>query len=430
MKAAIYRQLGVFLISAMAGLAVWHYEPGTTLDRGIFQVIARLLEDSPVLVVGKGTHAEPWQVQAYETSVKADAKQAPMVVSLGDDPERFFQSSPPAPIDLAVIFTNFQRLGVKHAASAAVLAWEAPDPIGYAALDKALGRFESVTLAAPLSRGPVSTPIPAAFRRASLPITQVQGNTASLPVVNRIPIPEIMLGGENVKAGFSVLESELGSSRLPLIARWEDRVVMSFPLLIFLQRVNRAVDTLEIRLGETLQIGPGGPIFPINEYGQLVQTVMATDAMAVIAAPALIEGTGDLFPAGSLAPVILRDDRSSIEPRNQAFSKSLAGAVTILASNRASEASRIFPRLSQQWELGILAFVVSVMTVLSGGSLLMRSAGALLLIGVCHSAQWIVLGDAPLWLPVIPALAAIFAAIAAERILPDTPPSQNDYATD
>jgi len=210
---SFHRRLRLLLVSA-AALVVWIVAPGTGLDRAAFTTVARSLVNPPLFVSGNGTRADPWKLRAFSPDSKSDRRNAPVIVALEDDPEGFFQSSPPAPIDLAVIFTNFHRLGAKKAAAAAVLAWETPDPIGLAALEKSLARFDSLVMAAPLSRGAVASAMPRAFRRASIPLSAVRGDTSSLPVVNRVPIPGVILGGQNALAGFSVLEAE-AADRFP-----------------------------------------------------------------------------------------------------------------------------------------------------------------------------------------------------------------------
>lgn len=417
MTSSFHRRLGVLLVSAAAGFGVWKGVPGTDLDRAAFTAVASGFVNPPLFVTGEGSYAAPWSLRAFSTESKPDRRQAPVIVSLGDDPTGFFQSSPPAPIDLAVIFTNFQRLGAKKAATAAVLAWDAPDPVGLAALEKSLSRFESLVMAAPLSRGAVSSAMPSAFRRASIPLTAVHGDTSALPVVNRLPIPGVVLGGESALAGFSVLELETGDGFAPLLARWDDRAVLAFPLLTVLQRLNLPLSGVEVRLGEYLKLSPAGPIVPIDSYGRLVLPRKAISGYAEISAEALIDGGDDLFPKQAPDPVILRDDRSALDPATRAFSRSLPAMVAAIASDEGMAQAHAYPRLSRAWEIGVLSALVVLLTALSGAADSVRRLGAPLLAAASLAAQWIALGCASIWLPGIPALAAIVAAwIVAGRI--------------
>lgn len=411
MSRPIHRRFAVLLVSAAAGFGVWKYVPGTAADRVAFTAVARGFANPPLFVTGEGSHADPWKLRMFSAVPKTDQKQAPVMVSLGDDPDGFFQSSPPAPIDLAVVFSNFQRLGATKAASAAVLAWEAPDVLGLAALEKSLGRFDSLVTAAPLSRGAVASPLPPAFRRASLPLDAVQGDTSELPVVNRSPIPDIILGGENAAAGFTVLESEPATSRAPLMARWDDRVVFSFSLLTVLQRFELKPGDLEIRLGEFLKLGADGPILRIDRYGRLATALRPLSAHVEISAEALIDGGDDLFPKQAPDPVILRDDRSDAEPRTRAFSRNLSAVIAALASEGGMTEVRGFSRLAVKWEIGVLSALVVLLTAMADGRF--RLLGPLLLAAVIFSAQWIGLGLADVWLPGLALLAASLAALAA-----------------
>lgn len=416
MTGSLHRPLRVLLISAVA-LVVWMLVSGTGLDRAAFATVAGSFVNPPLFVTGHGTHAEPWKLRAFSSESKLDRRNAPLIVALEDDPGGFFQSSPPAPIDLAVIFTNFHRLGAKKAAAAAVLAWETPDPIGLAALEKSLARFESLVVTAPLSRGAVAASMPPAFRRASIPLAAIRGNPSALPVVNRIPIPGVILGGENALAGFSVLEAEAADGFSPLLARWEDRVVFGFPLLVVLQRRGFPIDGVEIRLGEYLKLGPAGPIIPIDDYGRLAAPLKLIRGFAEISAEALIDGGDDLFPRRAPEPVILRDDRSAAEPAARSFSQHLSAVIAAIASDEGLAEVREYPRLARGWEIGMLAAVVGILALLCAAADFTRDLGFLLLAGLCLSAQWIALGTASVWLPGLAALAAILAALVASRVI-------------
>jgi hypothetical protein len=418
---SLHRRLRLLLISA-AALVVWIVAPGAGWDRAAFATVASSFVNPPLFVSGQGTRADPWKLRAFSSESKLDRRNAPVIVALEDDPEGFFQSSPPAPIDLAVIFTNFHRLGAKKAATAAVLAWETPDPIGLAALEKSLSRFDSLVMAAPLSRGAVASAMPRAFRRASIPLSAVRGDTSSLPVVNRVPIPGLILGGQNSLAGFSVLEAEAADRFPPLLARWEDRLVFGFPLLTVLQRLDLPTDGVEVRLGEYLKLSPAGPTIPIDDYGRLAVPLKPIRGLAEISAEALIDGGDELFPKQAPDPVILRDDRRAAEPATRAFSRNLSGVIAAIASDEGLAEVREYPRLAPVWELEFLAVFVVVLTLLCRAADFTRRLGFLVVAGVCLSVQWAALGMASVWLPGMAVLAAILAALVATRVIREMAP--------
>ena len=403
------------LLPAAAALACWILLPGTAIDRAAFSTVSRGFANPPFFISGGGSHTNPWNLRTFASTGRGDARQAPVIVSLGDDPDGFFQSSPPSPIDLAVIFTNFQRLGAKKAASATVLAWDSPDPIGLAALDKAISQFVSLVMAAPLSRGAVPEPMPPAFRKASIPVAKIHGNPAFLPVVNRVPLPGIILGYANTLAGFQTLESEPTTGFPPLLARWDDRVVLAFPLLVALQRLDLTAEQLEVRLGEYLRLGPTGPILPIDRYGRLTVAIKTVSPYAEIPAEALIDGGDNLFPKEAPEPVILRDDRSAAEPATRCFSKKLPSLISAITSDTGLAPAHTYPRLRPGHELIWLSLLALALAAICRLPTFSRNIALSSTAAVCLSAQFIAAATAQLWLPGLPALVAILTAFGLSK---------------
>lgn len=422
MTGTIQRRLKVLLTAAAAALACWIWLPGTAWDRAAFSLVARAFANPPFFISGNGSHASPWKLRTFASKHQTDSRQAPVIASLGDDPDGFFQSSPPSPIDLAVVLTNIQRLGAKNAATATVLAWDSPDPIGLTALDKAIGRFNSLVMAAPLSRGAVPEPMPAAFRNASIPLQSIHGDTSSLPLVNRVPLPGVILGKGNTQAGFQVLESEPTTKFPPLMARWEDRVVFAFPLLAALQRLDLTPDGMEIRLGEYLKLSANGPTVPIDHYGRMTLPLKKLPPFAEIPAESLIDGGDDLLPQNAPQPVILRDDRSAAEPATRGFSKNLPAIIAAIASDTGLAPAQDYPRLNPKRELIALSIVALVLAAFSGLSAFPRNIAFLSIAAACLAAQLIAAGAAELWLPGTPTLAAVVCAFAVSAILKAAPP--------
>ncbi|MEO8616812.1 MAG: hypothetical protein ABI600_16850 [Luteolibacter sp.] len=443
MSGLLHRRFWVLLISLVVGFGCLKFLPGTDLDRAVFTTVVGSFSNPPLFVEGKGSHDMPWKLGSMTDGAKVDPRQAPVIVSLGDDPAGFFQASPLAPIDLAVVFSNFHRLGARKVATAAVFTWEAPDVIGLAALDKALGRFDSLVMAAPLSRGAVPSSMPAVFRRASVSLESVQGDSSTLPQVNRIPLPGVFLGGGNVVAGFSILESESAAGCPPLMARWEDRVVFAFPLLAVLQRNNLPIAGVEIHLGEYLKLSPNGPTVPLDAYGRLAVPVKVMAAFKEISAEALIDGGDDLFPKTAPDPVILRDDQSAAEPATRAFSKNLSAMIAALASDEGFARSNTYPRLTFNTEFCTLLLTALGLALLCGLADFQRHISLTVLGGAILSAQWIGVGMASVWLPGLPILASILAAVivsifivnsapkaAPDAIAPAEPPMEPEVPTE
>ena len=418
MTGTLQRRFLVFAAAACAGFAGWFWLPGTPTDRAAFSATIRGFANPPFFISGNGSHAEPWKLRTLTARVRADTSQAPIVVSLGDDVEGFFQSSPPSPIDLAVILSNFQRLGANKAAVATTLAWESPDPIALIALERSLRKFDSVVTTAPLSRGSIPDLMPPAFRQSSLPLSAVHGDTSSLPVVNRIPLPGVILGGENALAGFQILESEKTTRPPSLLARWEDRVVFAFPLLTVLQRFDFPLDGMEIKPGSYIKLSPKGPFVPIDAYGRM--TIEPKFVSPYIEHPAelLIDGGDDLFPDDAPESIILRDSRSAAEAPTRAFSQDLPSTIAAIASDSGIVPETAYPRLPRNYEIVLLAAVAALLAGICLLPPFPRNIGFLLIAGIFLAAQSITTAIAGIWLPGLPLLAATLTASLIASCLP------------
>ena len=199
-------------------------------------------------------------------------------------------------------------------------------------------------------------------------------------------------------------------------------MVLGFPLLTVLQRLDLPTDGVEVRLGEYLKLSPAGPTVPIDDYGRLAVPLKPIRGLAEISAEASIDGGDDLFPKQAPDPVILRDDRSAAEPATRTFSQNLSATIAAIASDEGLAEVREYPRLAPVWEIEFLAVFVVVLTLLCGAADFTRRLGFLVVAGVCLSAQWIALGMASVWLPGLAVLAAILTALAATRVIREMAP--------
>lgn len=420
-----HRRIRVLLGAAVVAMLAWRVVPGTAPDRTAFAWAARAIANPPFFIDGFGTRDTPWSLRTLTSQPGADERAAPWVVSLDDDPQGVFQSSPPSPVDMAVVFSNLHRLAVKKAACAAVLAWDEPDAIGLAALEKTLSRFDSLAMAAPLSRGATAGIMPSAFRRTSIPVSGVGGDVSMLPRVNRLAVPDMVLAGERTMAGFQVLESSGASDGPPpLLALWEDRVLFAFPLVVLMQRLGVKPDSVEVRPGRFLRLGRNGPLVPIDLHGRLDAPLAEVKPLAEIPAAALIQGGAELFPRQAPDPVILRDDRSAVEPATAAFSRGLAAVIAGLASDAGLAAPANYPRPGAARELGLLAVWCALLAAVSGLPRFARNIGFAGIAAAIVIVQLIGFAAAQAWWPGFAALIATAgAALACLRPLPDARPA-------
>lgn len=410
--------------AAVAAMLAWQLVPGTALDRAAFGWVARAFANPPFFIDGFGSRDTPWRLRTLTSRPGADERAAPLVVSLDDDPRGVFQSSPPSPVDMAVVFSNLHRLGVRKAACGAVLAWDEPDAIGLAALEKTLARFDSLAMAAPLSRGATAGIMPSAFRRTSIPAGAAGGDVSMLPRVNRLAVPDMVLAGEHTMAGFQVLESEEGGGPPPLLALWEDRVVFAFPLVVLMQRLDVKPESVEVRPGRFLKLGRNGPLVPIDRHGRLDAPLAEVKPLAEIPAADLIQGEADLFPRQAPDPLILRDDRSAVEPATAAFSKGLAAAIAGLASDAGLASPVDYPRPGVLRELGLLGWWCGLLAAVSGLHRFARHIGFAVIAAAIVIVQLIGFAAGQLWLPGFAALiATACVALACLRRLPEVKPA-------
>ncbi len=411
------RFLSVLLISAAAGFCALKLAPSSAADRALIEVVARSSANPPFLIDGAGTRAAPWSLQVISPHRKAGTAEPPVVISLGDDPEGIFQSSPPSPVDMAVILMNLRRLGGRDVALSSLLAWDAPDVIALTALDAELAKFRRVVTAAPLARGAGMTALPASFRRASLPLSAVAGDVSALPPVNQVSLPTVILGGGNALSGFSILERQDGTGGVPLIARWDDRAVFAFPLVAALAARGLGIDDLRVELGNFIRLGGNGPVIPIDEFGRSTAVPGRMAGGSPLPADTLIDRQEPL-PAGASRLLLVRDDQSSAESVTREFSLRIAPLITDILSGAGMSPPKSYQFLPPPGEFLLLGGLCILLGLASRAGRLAGNILFVLLAGSLITAGFTLADIASLWIPVIPGLAAIAAAFLSSSFIP------------
>lgn len=299
--------------------------------------------------------------------VDAPPQQAPVCyLAVNNDPQGIFEASPPSPSDMLVIFHNLHELGHKSVALTIPLAWDTPDQIAVAAVDAELGRFDHMIVGAPLQNGITPQPLPAAFVRASLPLSAVHGPTGALPIVNGLAVPNVVTGSEKSLGVFSKLESEAkpaadshGMIPVPLIARWNDRVVLSFPLAVAMARCGVDMDSLVIAPGSHIRLGGHGPVIPVDLHGQAVFPACAGDGISTPADKLIRDNPSDLVPSGlksGMAPLVVRDERAGHEDE----SALLGDVITGILRSPYGTGAKTLARLPVPAEIAWLAWCASL----------------------------------------------------------------------
>lgn len=399
------------IICALSALIAWAILPGTFIDRGLFSLTARSFAEKPFFIAGTGIHKSAYTLRTLKRKNASSSTPLPEI-AITDDPDRVFQTSPPSPVDFAVILINLRRLGRDSVAIGMPLAWQQTDIISLMALDQQLDTLASVVTAAPLSRGAVPSPLPPAFRRASIALSNINGNTRNLPLVNRVAIPDVVLGNKSSLAGFTLLESEPDGGLPYLIARWDDRVVLSFALLAALANHGISPDNIEIRMGEFISFAKDGLFIPIDEFGRLTFAPPSSDSSAAIPAETLIDAPDDLLADQRGGTVLLRNGMSAADIPSMRFSEALIPTVSLLADPSATLISKPFKRIPLVYELLLIASLICLLLGLENLPKICTRRALIILAGIFVILHFILVRGTGTWPPTLPALAAILAAIA------------------
>ncbi len=402
-NAAVILGAGLFALGGTSAVA-----PLRDAEKSVVRRLSLALDPADSAFGGQGSQDKPWVRWKAKPEVVPDP---PRFLAVDDDPEGYFSTSPPSPVDSAVLFSRLRDAGHRVIGSGFLFSWEDPDPLALLAFRKQLDRFDSAVLGLPLARGAASDPLPAPFLRLSLPARQAEGDVSALPQVNRVAVTGAELGGEHTLAGFTLLENEAdaGDGRRHLLARWQDRIIFSLPLAT--EIVSLGVDPTEIRIlcGKEIRLGQGGPVVPIDEFGRtpLASGVSATD----IPATALISEDEPPLPAAD--PMILRDARSELPENEKAWAAELPGLVQALRAAPRYEPGMLLRRPGPLAELALVTLLALFATWASClRSLPWRLATAVLAGLFGAELVWLLAARLDLWFPPFAALAPAMGGLA------------------
>jgi len=421
------RHLLILLPPSIAALLAWIYLPGTVMDASFFSTSSKVIAKPPFFITGNGKQETPHTLRTLRSAANLITEQ-PISITITDDPEQIFQSSPPSPIDYAVILKNISRLGSKSVSISTPLAWQEADMISLLALDRQLDAYPSPITSAPLTRSPVPSPIPPAFRRASIPITSIdKGEITSFPIINRISIPNVVLGNKTSLAGFSILESEVLTQNSHLIARWDDRIVFSFLLLTALDHFGKKIDEITIKPDQYISLSNSGPYIPIDSYGRLKMHAepIPRQNQNPIPATDLIDAPDDLIAHQLPRPIVLTNSLSSIDESERLYSESIVSTIATLCHPEGTTYNRSFPRFPWISEILFLAslncMLFSIFTIFSAHRRFCLT-GFLVLILASH---FIIFTTINHWPPTLPAIIAVLITFLMPNLLPQMPPSES-----
>lgn len=404
------RQYLKLILCGAAALLTWAVLPGTSIDRGLFTLTVRAFGDPPFFITGNGSRESAHTLRTLKRHATQTTDTLPEV-TITDDPSRVFQTSPPSPVDFAIILKNLRRLGRESIAIGMPLAWPEPDVISLMALDQQLDALTTLVTAAPLSRGPIPSPIPPAFRRASVAVKEIHGNARNLAIVNRVSIPDILLGNTTSQAGFTALDSEPVGGPPHLLARWDDRVVLSFTLLAALADQEISPAKIDIHMGKFISLGETGPFIPIDEFGRLAFSPPRSETSASIPAESLIDAPDDFLTGMRTGTILIRNDMSAVDENSLLFSEYVVTTASLIADSRDSSTSRVFLRMPPLAEILLITSLISLLHSLGNFPKTNHRYALLALTGIFLILHFILVPTTDIWPPTLPALAAVLTAI-------------------
>lgn len=271
------------------------------------------LSGHPDAVLGEGLEKSPRMIEQFaEAAAGAPAE----LLFLDENEGKYFESMPPPPSDLAVVLARLHKHGVEAFGIGYPLQWEDPDSLALETLRLVMDRFEGAVLGFPLKDSTVPQPVAAPFQLASLPYAGIGGDGSKLPVVSGIHGVAPELGGSRTLAGFTRLENEKAEpQRAYLLARWDDRVIFSLPLVVEIARRGLAIEEVRVVLGREIRLGAEGPKIAIDFRGR-VDLEEGTPSLISAPATALISGE---FPEGFWAPgaAVFFTDEQILSPREE-----------------------------------------------------------------------------------------------------------------
>jgi hypothetical protein len=231
-----------------------------------------------------------------------------------------------------------------------------------------------------------------------------------------------MLGNTTSLAGFTALEFEPDGDFPYLLARWDDRVVFSFPLLAALADQKVPTAKVEIRLGKYISLGKDGPYIPIDEFGRLAFRPPSSTNTSSIPAESLIDAPDDVLTGLRAGSLLIRNGMSAADEASARFSDSLVPTVSLLADPSGTFASISYNRIPWPSELLLIG---SLLCLLHGLGNFPKTGGRpalTILAGVLVIIHLIIVPVTGTWPPTFPALAAVLAAIpltAARKAIPE-----------
>lgn len=262
--------LPLFILTMMSGLAVLFFGHHISFlpDLDISCVRAATPSKDRLYDLDRDTKT----ITARLLTIQPDAGRNFRMLEITDDPDQVYESTPPSPLDYAVMLHTLKEKGAENIILTTRMSWDGDSGLSADALSIKLSAFNRATIALPLTRGSTAQELPNILRQSVIPFSNIRGNIRLIPVVNQVALPAVLAGNKNVYAGFSKIESTPESSDfLPMICHWENEgLIPSLELLALMNAHSVTPAEVLVRSGRHIRLGIEGPVVPINSYGEIL----------------------------------------------------------------------------------------------------------------------------------------------------------------
>ncbi|WP_377173837.1 hypothetical protein [Roseibacillus ishigakijimensis] len=332
-------------------------------------------------------------------------------VEILESPE-LFDEDEPSPSEMALILSKLHQAGVRDLALTAYLSWSQAEQLELLALESSLQPFETVLLPVAASEVPQPDDSPLWLADSLLSRENLRGDTSGLPLLNQVVAPPSLEVNPRIRFAFPDFGSRdfqyRREGRVPLLARWHEGFLPSWPLALAMRLEGVSAADLVIEPGRHLRLGADGPVIPLDDFGR---ARMEGNQPGAKEWPSI--KARELFPLGEVdLPQLTRRVvvLEKLDERRAARSEELLAEARALLSFPRPGPQQVFARIGWQWEVFLFAEVLLVALY----ALFLRPWGQFLaLAGLCllfvASAGGLFLWQG-LWTPVFPFVIATTVA--------------------
>lgn len=242
----------------------------------------------------RSQHGESALIENVDSSMMVrelvKQQQSPEIrlITVTDDEEHIFESSPPSPLDYAVMMDHILKRGSKSISLTTQMAWDDEPGMQAQTLSNQLEKFPRAVFAVPVKRGATAATPPPSLARSLVKHEQWKSSYRQLPVINQVALPAHIDGGAHTLAGFNLIESEdQETGRLQLFANWQEHGLLpSIDLLILMNFHGVSPKDLIVTRDSVLRLGENGPVIPMDRYGRARSNTTADEGAEMKGIPA------------------------------------------------------------------------------------------------------------------------------------------------